>query len=46
MKVGNGLEEGVEVGPVINRKAQKDVHAFVEDAISKGAKNSNRRYYS
>ena len=38
MKVGNGLEEGVEVGPVINRKAQKDVHVFVEDAISKGAK--------
>lgn len=38
MKLGNGFDEGVEVGPVISRKARNDIHAFVEDSLSKGAK--------
>ncbi|KUJ81503.1 NAD-dependent succinate-semialdehyde dehydrogenase [Microbulbifer flavimaris] len=37
MKMGNGAEDGVEVGPMINTKAVKDVQALVEDAVSKGA---------
>ena len=38
LTMGNGVEEGVEVGPMINAKAVKDVQALVEDALSKGAK--------
>ena len=41
LKMGNGVEEGVEVGPMINAGAVKDVKALVEDAVSKGAKNLN-----
>ena len=38
MKVGNGLDEGVEIGPLINRKAVASVNELVQDATSKGAK--------
>ncbi len=38
MKIGNGFEDGVEVGSLISGKARADVHGFVEDAVSKGAK--------
>jgi len=41
LKMGNGTEEGVEVGPMINPGAVDDVKALVEDAVSKGAKNLN-----
>ena len=41
LKVGNGAEEGVEVGPMINPGAVEDVKALVEDALSKGAKALN-----
>ena len=37
MKVGNGMEEGTEMGPLIDRKAFDKVHRHVNDAISKGA---------
>ncbi|MBP3942559.1 NAD-dependent succinate-semialdehyde dehydrogenase [Sphingobacteriaceae bacterium WQ 2009] len=37
LKVGNGLEEGVQIGPLINQKGLKKVRAHVEDALSKGA---------
>ncbi|BCI68439.1 NAD-dependent succinate-semialdehyde dehydrogenase [Acetobacter aceti] len=36
-KVGNGLEEGVTMGPLINENAVKKVREHVEDALSKGA---------
>lgn len=37
LKVGNGLEEGVEIGPLINAKAvEKSLH-HIEDAKAKGA---------
>ncbi len=36
-KVGNGLEEGVQVGPLINRKQQQHVAALVETAVAGGA---------
>ncbi|MBB5212126.1 NAD-dependent succinate-semialdehyde dehydrogenase [Microbulbifer hydrolyticus] len=41
LKMGNGVEEGVEVGPMINSGAVEDVKALVDDAVSKGAKNLN-----
>ncbi|WP_043317339.1 NAD-dependent succinate-semialdehyde dehydrogenase [Microbulbifer sp. HZ11] len=41
LKVGNGTEEGTDVGPMINPGAVEDVKALVEDAVSKGAKTLN-----
>ena len=38
LKVGNGLEEGVEIGPVVNEKGLRAALDQIEDARSKGAK--------
>ena len=38
MKVGNGLEQGTIVGPLIEEKAVAKVEEHVRDAVSKGAK--------
>ncbi|MFQ5852381.1 MAG: NAD-dependent succinate-semialdehyde dehydrogenase [Candidatus Binatia bacterium] len=38
LKIGNGLEEGVHVGPLIDEQGFKKVCAHVEDAVAKGAK--------
>lgn len=38
LRVGNGLDEGVQVGPLINQAGLDKVQSHVEDAISKGAK--------
>ncbi|MEH6392398.1 MAG: NAD-dependent succinate-semialdehyde dehydrogenase [Sulfitobacter sp.] len=38
MKVGDGFEEGVELGPLINADAGAKVKEHIEDAVSKGAK--------
>jgi succinate-semialdehyde dehydrogenase/glutarate-semialdehyde dehydrogenase len=38
MKVGDGLEEGVEVGPLIEAKAVEKVERHVADARQKGAR--------
>jgi succinate-semialdehyde dehydrogenase/glutarate-semialdehyde dehydrogenase len=38
LKLGSGTEEGVTVGPLITEQAANDMEAFVEDAVSKGAK--------
>jgi len=37
LKMGNGAEDGVNVGPLINAGAANDVMTFVEDAVAKGA---------
>ena len=37
LKLGNGVDEGVNVGPLINEGAANDVLGFVEDAVAKGA---------
>ncbi|WP_439135492.1 aldehyde dehydrogenase family protein, partial [Pseudomaricurvus sp.] len=37
-KLGDGTEEGVTHGPMVNATAVKDVEALVNDAIEKGAK--------
>jgi succinate-semialdehyde dehydrogenase/glutarate-semialdehyde dehydrogenase len=37
LKVGDGADEGVTIGPLINEAAANDVMGFVDDAVSKGA---------
>jgi succinate-semialdehyde dehydrogenase/glutarate-semialdehyde dehydrogenase len=38
MKVGNGMEEGVVQGPLIDMKAVEKVEEHITDAVSKGAR--------
>lgn len=37
LKVGNGLDEGVDIGPMINKAGYEKVEKHVQDAVSKGA---------
>lgn len=38
MKVGNGLDEDVQVGPLVEKKALDNVTSLVDDAVDKGAR--------
>ncbi len=38
LKVARGLEDGSNIGPLIDEKSRQGVHALVEDAKAKGAK--------
>jgi len=38
MKVGNGLDNSVEMGPLFDRNQLEGVVGFVDDAVAKGAK--------
>jgi len=38
LKVGNGLESGITIGPLINDAAVEKVKSHISDALSKGAK--------
>ncbi|MGJ7922291.1 NAD-dependent succinate-semialdehyde dehydrogenase [Neobacillus sp. LXY-4] len=38
LKVGNGLEEGTDIGPLIDETAFSKVDALVKDALDKGGK--------
>jgi succinate-semialdehyde dehydrogenase/glutarate-semialdehyde dehydrogenase len=38
LKVGEGTEDGVQIGPLINQGAADDVLSFVDDAVEKGAR--------
>ena len=35
-KIGNGLENGIDLGPVIDKKAYEKINRHIEDAVSKG----------
>ncbi|NOH78225.1 NAD-dependent succinate-semialdehyde dehydrogenase [Vibrio sp. RE86] len=37
LKVGNGLEDGVNIGPVISQAAKQNIQALIERAIEQGA---------
>ncbi|TKB45380.1 NAD-dependent succinate-semialdehyde dehydrogenase [Thalassotalea mangrovi] len=37
LKVGNGLEQGIDIGPLISSKAASDVQALVSKSIAQGA---------
>ncbi|RJS63179.1 succinate-semialdehyde dehydrogenase (NADP(+)) [Priestia filamentosa] len=52
LKVGNGLEEGIDIGPMINASGYEKVQAQVSDAVAKGATivtggkgNSDKGYF-
>ena len=38
LKLGDGLKEGIEVGPLVNEGQQKSVHEYVEIGQKEGAK--------
>jgi succinate-semialdehyde dehydrogenase/glutarate-semialdehyde dehydrogenase len=38
LKVGNGLEEGTDIGPLIDQAAYQKVEGLVQDAVEKGGK--------
>jgi succinate-semialdehyde dehydrogenase/glutarate-semialdehyde dehydrogenase len=38
MKVGNGLDDGVEIGAIVNEAGLKTALRHIEDAVSRGAK--------
>ena len=38
LKVGNGLDDGINVGPLVNKEGRDKVIELVDDAVSKGAK--------
>ena len=38
LKMGNGLDEGVAVGPLVNAETRDKVTSLVDDAVKKGAK--------
>lgn len=37
LKIGNGIEQGVTIGPMIDSKAVQKVQEHIDDAVSKGA---------
>ncbi|HET7629677.1 MAG TPA: NAD-dependent succinate-semialdehyde dehydrogenase [Bacillales bacterium] len=37
LKVGNGLDEGIDIGPLINKEGFEKVQKHVNDAVDKGA---------
>ncbi|MGF6999808.1 NADP-dependent succinate-semialdehyde dehydrogenase [Paraburkholderia sp. GAS32] len=38
LKIGNGMEEGVNIGPLIDQKAVAKVEEHISDALGKGAR--------
>jgi succinate-semialdehyde dehydrogenase / glutarate-semialdehyde dehydrogenase len=38
LKVGNGLDAGVDVGPLVNAAARDKVHELVQDAVARGGR--------
>src|SRR6202011_3711976 len=38
LKMGNGLDDGVALGPLVNRDGLNKVIELVDDAVKKGAK--------
>src|SRR5678815_5350980 len=38
LKMGNGLDEGVNLGPLVNKDGRDKVIELVDDAVQKGAK--------
>ena len=38
LKMGNGLDDGINLGPLVNKEGRDKVIELVEDAVTKGAK--------
>ncbi len=43
LKMGNGLDDGVAVGPLVNAEGRDKVIELVEDAVAQGREDSHRR---
>ena len=43
LKMGNGLDDGINLGPLVNKEGRDKVIELVDDAVKKGAKVSDRR---
>ena len=39
LKVGPGMEPGVDLGPMVNQQSREDIHELVTDAVARGAEN-------
>ncbi|MFA0350626.1 aldehyde dehydrogenase family protein, partial [Vibrio sp. 10N.222.55.C6] len=37
LKIGNGLDEGVTIGPVVSQNAKNNIQALIDRAIEQGA---------
>lgn len=37
LRVGDGLDDGIDVGPLVDEASLTKVHGFVEDAVARGA---------
>ena len=37
LRMGNGLDEGIDIGPLVNAETRDKVAAFVDDAVARGA---------
>ncbi|MEZ9437275.1 NAD-dependent succinate-semialdehyde dehydrogenase [Vibrio atlanticus] len=37
LKIGNGLDEGVTIGPVVNQNAKNNIQALIDRAVEQGA---------
>jgi succinate-semialdehyde dehydrogenase / glutarate-semialdehyde dehydrogenase len=37
-RVGNGLEDGVQMGPMANARRPDAIHGFIDDAVSRGGR--------
>jgi len=44
MTVGNGVQPGVSIGPMINRAAVDKINRHLEDALAKGAKIATKKH--
>ncbi|MFA0036205.1 NAD-dependent succinate-semialdehyde dehydrogenase [Vibrio chagasii] len=42
LKVGNGLDEGVNIGPVISERAKQNIQSLIDRAIEQGAQPVTR----
>lgn len=38
LKIGNGLDEGVTIGPVVSQNAKNNIQALIDRAVEQGAK--------
>lgn len=46
LKIGNGLHDGIDIGPLINSQAVEKVNSHLEDAVERGAEvvSGGRQY--
>jgi malonate-semialdehyde dehydrogenase (acetylating) / methylmalonate-semialdehyde dehydrogenase len=43
LKVGEGMQPGVDLGPLISPQAKQRVESLIQSAIDEGAKGNNKK---